>query len=108
MKQLLDYDALTGVTEWFEYDHITDKFTITREQDVSKFLDEVKRRRNDTDYSKKGIKEDWWHYASIPNVVIMELKKKGIDVFNKHQIKEVLKAINTDYPLLKATEKRHA
>ena len=75
MKQLLDYDPLTGTKEWFEYDHITDTFTITVDQDVSKFLDVVKKRRNDESYSQKGIKEEWWHYAAIPNLVIAELRK---------------------------------
>ena len=108
MKQLLDYDPLTGTKEWFEYDHITDTFTITVDQDVSKFLDVVKKRRNDESYSQKGIKEEWWHYAAIPNLVIAELRKKGIDVFNKHQTKEVIREINQNYPALKLTTKKHA
>jgi hypothetical protein len=39
--------------------------------------------------------------------VEMELKKKGIDIYNPNQTKELLKEINTNYPYLKATIAKH-
>jgi len=32
-------------------------------------LDGNKTLANDSDYSRKGIKNEMWHYACIPNVV---------------------------------------
>jgi len=39
--------------------------------------------------------------------VEMELKKKGIDIYNPHQTKELIKEINTNYPYLKTTTAKH-
>lgn len=101
-------EQANGVTQKLHYDELTDKITITTEQDLSAFLDRQRAMRNNEDYSRKGIKEEFWHYASIPNVVIAELKAKGIDVFNKDHMKRVLAEINANYPYLKATDKKHA
>lgn len=107
MKEFLDYDDYYGVTEWF-IDNGDGSFSIEYEQDVSKFLDCMKTLRNDENYSKQGIKEEWWHYSSIPATVIMELRKKGLSIFDKNCTKDIIKEINTNYPYLKATTKRHS
>ena len=70
-------------------------------------LHQVTHLRYGEEAWQKGVKESWVHYASIPPVVEMELKKKGIDIYNKHQTKELLKEINTNYPWLKTTTKKH-
>lgn len=55
-----------------------------------------------------GIKKDLWLYARIPPVVILELKHKyGVDIFKRDHMKRALQLINSDYPHLKTTEKRH-
>src|SRR6185503_3548553 len=108
MSLLFDHDAVTGVTQYFDYDPVNDNFSITSVQDVKPLLDHLQELRNNPNYSQRGIKHDWWHYATIPSVVEMELKKKGIDIYNKHQTKEIIKEINMNYPWLRATDKRHA
>jgi hypothetical protein len=112
-KRLLDYDPLTGVRTWFEYEQSTDKMLITTDQTaelVNEVLDNNAEMRQDADYSKNGIKNDMWHYARIPNGVALEIKKKyGLDMFSaKPDWKSILKIINRDYPMLKVTEKTHA
>lgn len=77
------------------------------QQDVEPVLEYTKRLRNDsmTDY---GIKNDLWHYAQIPAVVILEMRfKHGVDVFNKDHLQKVFQLINTEYPHLKTTNKTH-
>lgn len=101
-----DHDSVTGVTQFYSYDPMKDEHSITSTQDVSKFLEEMKRRRDNPDYWKRGVKEEFAHYASIPAVVEMELRKKGIDLYNGHQTKEIIREIETNYPWLKATEAR--
>lgn len=110
MKRVLDHDPVTGVTEWFEYDPVSENTTIWSEQpdrNIRAFVDNVTRQRNDDEKTRRGIKNDWWKYASLPPIVIMELRNKGIDVFNKDHTKALLKEINTNYPSLKATTKWH-
>jgi Uma2 family endonuclease len=107
MSRLLSSDDVTGIQEYFDYDPLTDKVTVRVEQDVSAYLELAKKIRNDTDFTKREIKDSFWHYADLPDVVILEMRKKGIDVFNPHQTKEVLKEINQNYPYLKLTDKYH-
>lgn len=106
-KQLFDHDPLTGLTQYFEYDSIEDKIHIHTQEDVGFFLDRMKDVRNDESISQKGIKQGMWHYASIPATIVMEMRKKGIDVYKKEHHQRMLKEINTNYPYLKATTKKH-
>ena len=107
MPILFDFDSETGVKTMFDYDPISDSIMMTYEQDVSGFLDRMNMMRNNEDYSKKGIKEEWWHYCSIPPVVEMELMRKGLSLSRKDDHKAIFKEINANYPYLKATQKRH-
>jgi len=107
MPILLDFNKDTGVSEYFDYDPIRDQVFITYEQDVTAFLDRMNAIRNNPDISKQGMKEDWWFYCSIPPVIEMELRKKGLFLENKDHLKAIIKEINTNYPKIKATEKTH-
>ena len=107
MAVFFDYDAETGVTEHFDYDPVNDSFSIISTQDVSHFLDRMKAIRNNPEISAKGIREEWWAYCSIPVVVELELRKRGLHLENKDHMKAILKVINTEYPYLKYTDKKH-
>ena len=107
MPLLFDVDPDTGMKTYFDYDPINDQVRMTYEQDVSHFLDRMNEIRKNTGISDKGIKEDWWLYASIPPVVELELKKRGLDLNDKDHMKDILKVINTEFPYLKATDKWH-
>jgi hypothetical protein len=102
-----DYDPETGITETFDYDPVLDQVSITASQDVSGFLDRMNAIRNNPDISAKGIKEDWWFYASIPPVVELHLRNKGLSLYDKNATKAILQEINTNFPFLKATDKKH-
>lgn len=108
MPILFDYDPVTGLKEYFDYDPVLDQVSITTEQDVSFFLDRMNEIRKNPDISSSGIKEDWWYYCSIPTVVELELRNKGLHLENKDHMKAILKEINTNYPFLKATTKKHS
>lgn len=96
-----------GTTEYFNYDELTDITTITTVQDVSGTLDRLKSIRNETG-DKSLIKEEFWHYATIPAVVEIELRNKGINLYDKNDTKRILQEINQNYPYLKSTNKKHA
>ena len=109
MKRVIDYEPMTGITTTFEYDHASGTFTVGSIQDVGPLLERNKTLQLDTDYSKKGIKKDWWHYASIPNVIIEKwLNEDGINVYNKDHTKAVYKKLNDPaYKYLKTTTGFH-
>lgn len=110
MRRILDHDPLTGVTTYFDYEQDTDKMLITEVQDVTPFLDQASSKRNDDEYSRAGIKNDWWHYARIPNVVAMDMANRfGVNMYGPSpDWKSILKIINREYPWLKMTTKTHA
>lgn len=110
MKQILDKDPFTGLTEWFNYDPVADEVTVYSEQkeaDLKRFLDHTERVRNDPEISRQGIKNSFWRYAQIPPIVQVELRNKGIDIFNPGHTKALIKAINEQYPYTKTTDKMH-
>lgn len=112
-KRILDYDPFTQITTYHEYIESEDKEIITTEQDVSFLLDMNKALQNETDATKQGIKNGWWHYAQIPNVIQEKwLFEHGVDVFKKENWEKngrVWKLLNDpEYRWLKTTTKYHA
>jgi hypothetical protein len=105
MPVFFDHDEVTGVTQTYDYDPVTDSHHITSHQDLTGFLDNMQRLRNDPDHWKRGVKEEWAHYATIPPIVELSLKKKGIDIHNSAHTKRLLNEINHNYPYLKATDR---
>ena len=57
VKQLFHYDFATGVT------------TIETIQRVDGLLDANRKLADDEERTRRGIKDEMWHYASIPIVV---------------------------------------
>jgi len=108
-KRVVEYDPFTGITTTFDYDYATDTTIVGSEQDVSLLLDVNKKLQNDHSYSRNGIKNDWWHYASIPSIIIQKWKDEfGIDVFNKDHLKAVYAKLNDpEYRYLKTTAGFH-
>ena len=94
-KRIVDYDPISGITTTFDYDHSSDITIVGREQDVEAAIEQNKRLQNDTQYSKDGIKNGWWHEAFIPNIVIeMWRNQYGVDVYNKDHWKRVTALLN--------------
>ena len=110
MKRLLDYDPISGVSCYYE--HTADNVVLTHEQDVrliQSILDQNKRDANNESKTKKGIKEDWWKYASIPAIVEIEwLQKYGVNLNDPAHKSKIFKLLNhPDYRYLKTTTKVH-
>jgi len=103
MKQFLQYDPQTGLSDWFGHDD--QAIYIHQEEDVEPLLRRNAELRH-TGGTDRGIKEDWWLVASIPVTVVAAMKNKGIDVFNKDHEQAVERELRTNYPYLLTTEKR--
>lgn len=108
-KRVIDYDPFTGVTTYFDYDHATDTTIVGSQQDVSLLLEQNKRLQNDSDYTKQGIKDGWWHYASYPAIIIEKwINEYGVNVFDRNHEKKVTELTNRpEYRYLKTTLKMH-
>ena len=105
MAKFFDYNAHNGT--WIEDEVNEDGDLVFKtSQDVQPVIDMVKARRNSGEIDK-GIKRGFWHYATIPTHVELELRKKGINLYDPNQTKEVLKEINTNYKYLKNTDLIH-
>ena len=107
MSTFLDYSPHNGT--WTETDYCAheNKLTIHRKQDISGVLEYAKVNRNSGINDKIGKDFFFSKYAIIPPVVQVEMKKKGIDIANPHQTREILKEINENYPNLKLTNLVH-
>lgn len=101
-----DYDPINQTHQYFDYDPMTGDISITTVQDVADALDILAAKRNDPEAWKKGVKESFAHYATITPVVEMELKKKGINIYDKNCSKRLMQEIEQNYPYLKVTEKK--
>jgi hypothetical protein len=112
MKKLFSRDESTGVEEWFHYDNLTGDVHIETLQDTETSLDWSRKLRNDDEYTKKGIKNEMWHYAHIPIVVqVRWLSEYGMENWPMKPGNEKLlfKLLNSrDWGYLKTTGKVHA
>jgi hypothetical protein len=108
-RRLLDYDPIRGVSCYMEVDLRGDRMTLTHEQDVQPILDRNKLAAADSDKTARGIKNDWWKYASVPAIVEIEwMQKFGVDLGNPQHKSKVFKLLNhPDYRYLKTTSKTH-
>ena len=109
-KRFVDYEPLSGHTTYVDYDSVTDTTTVITEfPDLESSLDRNKALANDRDYTRRGIKEEFWHYAFIPNAIIEKwLIEERINVFDKNDDKKVFQKLNSpEYRYLKTTTKIH-
>ena len=90
---------------------MTGDVQIETTQDVEPMLDQNKALQNDEGYSKNGIKNEMWHFASIPIVVQLQwLKKYGPvnDPMKKGNERLLFSLLNDpEYRYLKTTNKIH-
>jgi hypothetical protein len=105
MSVYFDHDPINGTVQTYDYDPVSDSHMITTHQDISGILDTLQKARNDPEYWKKAVKEEWVHFATIPSVVEMELKKKGLNLYDKNATKRIMQEIERNYPYLKAVDK---
>lgn len=106
MAAFVDKNPSNGLETWVDGDE-ANRLQVHYRQDVEPVLEYAKMLRNDS-MTDGGIKRDWWLYAVIPPVIILELRHKyGLDIFKRDHYKRALDVINTDYPHLKTTAKTH-
>lgn len=108
-KELFGYDEATGTADYLDVIEDGGKLIANVEftQDVSGLLDRNAELAN-TGATDAGIKKGLWHYASIPLTVVVELRNKGINIYDKSHHKRMFQEINRNYPYLRVTHRTHA
>jgi hypothetical protein len=105
--EFLDYDPNSGLS----YYHAEEdgKTIIHSMQDVEPVLKRAEQKRH-MGLSDKGIGGDGHmkEYCYLPMSIMLELKKKGINMMNPSpgDWKRFFYEIETNYPMLKTTEKK--
>ena len=111
MPEFFDYQPHTGIVETWDYDQMTGKAYVRQSGDHEAFFRRNMEARA-TRTCDRGImengKEFHW-YCSIPPVVQIELRNKGIDIYSKDpaMIRRMFDEINVNYPQCKMTDKNH-
>lgn len=108
-KLILDHNPLTGESVYFSFNDHDNQVVITHEQDVTQHLRAASEMAADTQLTKDGISHDMWHYAHVPNNIIVEMKQKhGVDFFDRNDAPKVFKLLNTEYARFKTTAGHHS
>lgn len=106
-KRLLSHDPIARTSTWHEYDWQSGKTYIEEVQDVKPFLERNKRLQRSGISEARKKATGWAHIASIPNTVIVKLKREqGIDVFNKDDLPKLEKLLqSSEWQYLRTIDK---
>ncbi len=102
MSDFFELDPLTGIRSDFKWNENDQQYTIERSADVEPILDHAKAMAAEGMHSE-DIKKGWWHYATIPPIVQLQMRAKGINISDPDHQKRMIREINTNYPYLKTT-----
>lgn len=98
MKRVLDYDPLTGVTTWHDYDESTKTTAITYSADVAPLLDACK---HDNNHASRKL-GDMAHVASVPVTIQMEwFVKHNVKMWDPEDKAKVARLLDGEYKYLK-------
>jgi hypothetical protein len=105
MKRLLEYDPLTRTQTWYESDP-SGEVVIATLQDDRHIIDWCKKKANDSEYKRQGIKSDWYHCARVPNTVLYEIMNKyGYSPFRSEDHDKILRVVQQEYKLCLTVDK---
>lgn len=103
MSDFLEIDPVTGIRSDFKWNENDQEYTIERYADVEPVLDFAKAVSNEVGMNREDIKKGWWLYAKLPPIVILQMRAKGINVYDKNDQDRMYAEINSHYPHLKCT-----
>lgn len=101
MARLLSSE--NGIEEWFDYDPIQDQMIVQTRQNVTPILEAMNEKRKQGLWHNE-VKNDWVHVAKIPAAIEMELRNKGIDIYDRNCTKRLMRELQTNYPYLLSHE----
>lgn len=108
MAEFFGWNPERGVWYEVEDDPQTGGLIIHTKQDIQPHLEWAKKQRNSgvNDLGGKRDGDDLKHYAHIPTHVELELRQKGLNIYDKNNTKRLIHEIETNYPLCKVTNRK--
>lgn len=106
MADFFEIDPITGIRTDTDYNDETGELTLIRSADVEPVIDFSRKLANEVGLNKPDIQQGWWLYAKLPPIVILQMRAKGIDVFDQNDQARMFQEINQNYPWLKTTTGR--
>jgi hypothetical protein len=103
MSDFFELDPLTGIRSDFKWNENDQEYTIERSADVEPTIDRAKAMASEGGLNRADIKKGWWHYATIPPIVQLQMRAKGINISDPDHQKRMIQEINTNYKHLKCT-----
>ena len=103
MAELFDIDPVTGIKTLLHWDEAHGKVAIERVADTNPVRDWAMAVSNEVGTNKDDIRKGWWLYAKLPPIVILQMRAKGINIFDKGDSDRMFREINESYPELKCT-----
>lgn len=107
MSDFFEIDPVTNIRSDFTWNENDQQYSINRYSDVEPVLDFTKEVANTVGMNRGDMKQGWWCYAKLPPIVILQMRAKGINVYDKNDEKRMFEEINTHYPHLKMTTGNH-
>ena len=105
--ELFDYNPLTGMRYLWDQDALTGDVYIRKEMDVEPILDRAKAIRNARSVDDQIKKDDYLCLvAMIPQIVELELLKKGLKLSRREDLPRIEREIETNYPHCKVSDKK--
>lgn len=103
----ISIDPLTRSQTVHHFDHSTGKTYIEEKQDVSHIIKRNKELQNWDSYQAAQSRNEYKHIATIPNNVIIKLKKEyGIDVFNNDDLPRLERLLmSNEFKYLRTVDK---
>lgn len=95
LRAMLDRVTPLGelVTD-FQFDDDSGLMHVRHTQDVEPILEHNKSLQEDPGFDGYNKARDWRHVADIPNVVIAQWLREGINVFDPNDTKAVLRKLD--------------
>lgn len=109
MAKTFEYDPINGSYHVIE-DDSDGNLLITHCQDVEPAIRWAQKQKNSGNNDLGGLrdKDDLKHYATVSMGAILEMRKEGIDFWNRDHEKAMLKWIERKAPKCKVTNRRIA
>lgn len=94
MRRLVSKDPFSGISTWYQ-SHGDGTFTVEHTQDVEQNLEFNKAEANSGWDGAIGDDKNFKRVAHIPNVIVLQMMSKGINVFDKNDTKWLHKFLNS-------------
>ena len=106
-KRLLDYDPVAKTATWHCYDHSNRKTYLNHVQDVEDIIEYNKAKQNTHNSSSFVDKGDYYHFARVPNTVLLEWKTKyNLDYAKKEDLPKIEKLLmSNEYRYLRTVDR---